>query len=77
MVVHDPVAQWIERLPAEEKVAGSTPVGIARAELALSVNSAFFLPWQRCQCLGRTGCIERYTSSSEWDGGNVLIRNSE
>jgi len=32
----------------------------------LSVNSALFLPWQRCQCLGRTGCIERYMSSSEW-----------
>ena len=77
LTTYDPVAQWIERLPAEEKVAGSTPVGIARAELTDKANSALFLPWQRCQCLGRTGCIERYTSSSEWDGGNVLIRNSE
>ena len=42
----DPVAQWIERLPAEEKVAGSTPVGIARAELTDTANSAFFLPWE-------------------------------
>ena len=64
MPINDPVAQWIERLPAEEKVAGSTPVGIARAELADNANSALFSPWQRCQYLRRAGCI----GSSEGGG---------
>jgi hypothetical protein len=43
--LYDPVAQWIERLPAEEKAGGSSPLGIARAELAIKVNSAFFRFW--------------------------------
>jgi hypothetical protein len=44
MPINDPVAQWIERLPAEEKAGGSTPLGIARAELADKANSALFSP---------------------------------
>lgn len=42
--MNDPVAQWIERLPAEEEVGGSTPLGIAKAELTDKANSAFFSP---------------------------------
>ena len=51
---HDPVAQWIERQIADLQAGGSSPLGIARAELALSVNSAFFLSWQRGQRFGES-----------------------
>jgi hypothetical protein len=42
-----PVAQWIERFPAEEEVGGSTPLGYAPFKLAFrpvffSSNSAAF-----------------------------------
>ena len=37
----DPVAQWIERQIADLQAGGSSPLGIARAELTDKVNSVF------------------------------------